>query len=61
MLYEVITRRGHYSFGKAVDVLGIGRDQLVTVDTDADNRIDLGKLKENLHKLRDRNISYNFV
>ncbi len=52
----LVSRRGHYSFGKAVDVLGIGRDQLVTVDTDADNRIDLAKLKENLHKLRDRNI-----
>ena len=52
----LVSRRGHYSFGKAADVLGIGRDQLVTVDTDADNRIDLVKLKEVLGRLRDRNI-----
>ncbi len=52
----LVSRRGHYSFGKAADVLGLGRDNLVLVDTDADNRIDLGKLREECRRLQDENI-----
>src|SRR5512136_1151424 len=37
----LVSERGHYSFGKAADLLGIGRDNLIKVPTDADNRIDL--------------------
>lgn len=52
----LVSRRGHYSFGKAADLLGIGRDNLVMVDTDADSRIDLKKLREECRRLRDENI-----
>jgi glutamate decarboxylase len=52
----LISRRGHYSFGKAADLLGIGRDNLVMVDTDADNRIDLRSLREQCRRLQDENI-----
>ncbi len=30
----LVSQRGHYSFGKAADLLGIGRDNLVMVETD---------------------------
>lgn len=50
------SRRGHYSLGKAADLLGIGRDQLVLVETDERNRIDLPQLKEACRRLADENI-----
>jgi len=55
-LAVLVSRRGHYSFGKAADVLGLGRDNLVLVDTDADHRIDLAKLKEACRRLQDQNV-----
>jgi glutamate decarboxylase len=42
----LVSRRGHYSLGKAADVLGIGRDNLVAVDTDDRNRIDMKSLRQ---------------
>ena len=50
------SRRGHYSLGKAADLLGIGRDHLVLVETDDDNRIDLALLKQTCARLRDENV-----
>lgn len=52
----LVSERGHYSFGKAADLLGIGRDHLVKVKTDANNRIDLKLLKEEYRRLQDKNI-----
>lgn len=52
----LVSRRGHYSFGKAADLLGIGRDNLVMVETDAKNRIDLNLLKQECRRLQDENI-----
>ena len=52
----LVSRRGHYSFGKAADLLGIGRDHLVMIDTDANNRIDLARLRRELKRLREENI-----
>lgn len=40
----LVSRRGHYSLGKAADLLGIGRQNLIAVETDSANRIDLGDL-----------------
>jgi glutamate decarboxylase len=37
-------------------VLGLGRDHLVMVDTDAENRIDMGRLREQCRRLREENI-----
>jgi glutamate decarboxylase len=50
------SRRGHYSLGKAADLLGIGRDNLVLVETDDDNRIDLPLLRQAIRRLEDENI-----
>ena len=52
----VVSKRGHYSFRKTADILGIGRDYLVAVDTDDDNRIDLDALRETCTRLKKENI-----
>lgn len=48
----LVSRRGHYSLGKAIDLLGIGRDSLITIDTDTKNRIDLVDLRETCERLQ---------
>lgn len=52
----VISKRGHYSFRKAADLLGIGRDYLVAVETDENNRIDLDELRKTCSRLKKENI-----
>ncbi len=48
----LVSHRGHYSLRKAADLLGIGRDQLVAVDTDANNRIRLDHLRTACSRLQ---------
>ncbi|MBJ6725262.1 pyridoxal-dependent aspartate 1-decarboxylase PanP [Geomesophilobacter sediminis] len=55
-LAVLVSRRGHYSLGKAADVLGIGRDNLIAVDTDGNNRIDLVRLREQCARLKGEGI-----
>lgn len=55
-LAVLVSRRGHYSLGKAVDLLGIGRDNLILVETDENNRLDMGHLRQEVRRLRDENI-----
>ncbi|MFO7811890.1 MAG: putative pyridoxal-dependent aspartate 1-decarboxylase [Pelovirga sp.] len=52
----MVSRRGHYSLGKAADLLGIGRKQLILVDTDVNNRIDMESLREEYDRLQQQNI-----
>jgi glutamate decarboxylase len=52
----LVSERGHYSFGKAADLLGIGRDNLVKVPTDDNNRMDLSALRRELARLKERNV-----
>lgn len=52
----LVSRRGHYSFGKAADLLGLGRDNLVMVDTDADSRIDMHQLEATCRRLQEEKI-----
>ena len=52
----VVSKRGHYSFSKAADLIGIGRDYLIAVDTDDDNRINLEQLRETCARLKRDNI-----
>lgn len=52
----LVSERGHYSFGKAVDLLGIGRDNLVRVETDSASRIDLKALTRELNRLKSEKI-----
>lgn len=55
-LAVLVSRRGHYSLGKSVDVLGIGRDNLIAVDTDDDNRIDMKCLRQQCARLKTEGI-----
>ncbi len=52
----LVSKRGHYSLRKAADLLGIGRDFLIAIDTDDDNKIDLERLREACVDLRNRKI-----
>lgn len=52
----LVSKRGHYSLRKAADVLGIGRDYLIAIDTDDDNRVDIDKLREACSDLKQRKI-----
>ncbi len=42
----LVSERGHYSLSKAADILGIGRRNLIAVETDAHNRIRLDSLAQ---------------
>jgi glutamate decarboxylase len=52
----VVSERGHYSLGKAADVLGIGRNNVITVPTDARSKIDISKLRATCTDLKAQNI-----
>ncbi|GAA0551735.1 putative pyridoxal-dependent aspartate 1-decarboxylase [Rheinheimera aquimaris] len=52
----LVSERGHYSLGKAADVLGIGRESLIAVKTDANNKIDTALLAEKMAELKAANI-----
>ncbi len=55
-LAVLVSHRGHYSLGKAADLLGIGRDNLIKIETDDRNRIDMSRLKRKLSQLQKDNI-----
>lgn len=55
-LAVLVSRRGHYSLGKAIDVLGLGRDNLVLIDTDENNRIDMAQLRYQYNLLQEQGI-----
>lgn len=52
----VVSERGHYSLGKAADVLGIGRDDLVMVPTDGSNKVRVSDVERACKDLVARNI-----
>ena len=55
-LAVLVSRRAHYSMAKAIDLLGIGRDNLILVDTDDNSRIDMQSLRADYLKLQEQNI-----
>ena len=52
----LVSERGHYSLGKAVDVLGIGRNNLISVQTDEKSKIDIAQLRHKCQELKEQNI-----
>lgn len=52
----LVSERGHYSLKKAADVLGIGRDNVIAIKTDDNNRICPAALKQKLSELKEYNI-----
>lgn len=52
----LVSKRGHYSLKKTADVLGIGRDYLIAIDTDDDNRMDIDALRARCAELKNEKI-----
>jgi glutamate decarboxylase len=52
----LVSRRGHYSLGKAADLLGLGNRHLVGIPITARHTIDLGALRQEIAALEARRI-----
>lgn len=52
----LVSERGHYSLGKAADILGIGREFLVPVKTDANNKVQSAEMRRISCELNNKNI-----
>lgn len=52
----LVSERGHYSLGKAADILGIGREFLIPVKTDGNNKVQSDEMRRVSRELNDKNI-----
>ena len=52
----LVSERGHYSLGKAVDVLGIGRNNVISIEVDSESKIDIEKLRAKCEELQKNKI-----
>jgi len=52
----LVSERGHYSLKKAADLLGIGRDMLIPVKTDGNNKVLVDEMRRCAQELSARNI-----
>ncbi|MEQ3512882.1 pyridoxal-dependent aspartate 1-decarboxylase PanP [Pseudoalteromonas sp. BZB3] len=55
-LAVLVSERGHYSLGKAADVLGIGRDNFIAVKTSDNNKVDVQAMREKALELEAQGI-----
>lgn len=55
-LAVLVSKRGHYSLSKAADVLGIGRKNLMAIETKANHKIDINALKSTIRSLQARRV-----
>lgn len=55
-LAVLVSERGHYSLGKAADILGIGRRSLIGIETDGNNKIRTELLAQKCDDLAKQNI-----
>ncbi len=55
-LVILVSNRGHYSLKKAADVLGIGQQNLVAIQTDENDRISIPDLEQTLLSLKQKQI-----
>ena len=51
-LAVLVSKRGHYSLKKAADILGIGTEHLIAVETDHANRMDVSEARQIIARLR---------
>ncbi len=51
----LVSERGHYSLAKAADILGIGRNSLIAVTTDARNKVDITEMRRHCQRLEKEN------
>ncbi|MBF0441667.1 MAG: putative pyridoxal-dependent aspartate 1-decarboxylase [Oligoflexales bacterium] len=52
----IVSERGHYSLLKAANLLGIGRNNLITIPTDHKNKIRVDLLLKKIEELRSRKV-----
>ena len=52
----VVSERGHYSLGKAADVLGIGRENVISIKTDENHKVDVDEMRKKCAELTANNI-----
>jgi len=52
----LVSERGHYSLKKTADILGLGANNIISVATDADNRISMPALRQECQRLSDNKI-----
>ncbi|QIR14111.1 pyridoxal-dependent aspartate 1-decarboxylase PanP [Shewanella aestuarii] len=52
----LVSERGHYSLGKSADLLSIGRDNIISIATDANNKVDVAAMRQAAQKLAKNNI-----
>ncbi len=52
----LVSERGHYSLQKSADILGIGQDSVIAIETDENNKIDCQKLAQKCQQLSEQNI-----
>ena len=55
-LAVLVSDRGHYSLGKAADILGLGRENFIGIATDENNKVDVEKMRETAHQLQAKGI-----
>ncbi len=55
-LVILVSERGHYSLKKSADILGIGQDSVIAIETDENNKIDCQKLAQKCQQLQEKNI-----
>jgi len=55
-LVILVSERGHYSLKKSADILGIGQDSVIAIETDENNKIDCQKLTQKCQQFQDQNI-----
>lgn len=51
-LVLLVSKRGHYSLRKAADLLGLGRNNLIAIETDSNNKIRIDKLKDKISEIK---------
>jgi len=55
-LVILVSERGHYSLKKSADILGIGQESVIAIETDENNKIDCHKLAQKCQQLNEQNI-----
>ncbi|RLC26602.1 MAG: glutamate decarboxylase, partial [Deltaproteobacteria bacterium] len=48
----IVSKRGHYSIKKAVNLLGLGEENVISIPVDRDNRMDIRKLSRKVKSLQ---------
>lgn len=51
----LVSKRAHYSIEKIARILGLGNHNVITIPVDCDNRVDLHRMRQVCHQIREEN------